>query len=228
MPLTENLQLLSQSIFCSGLDREELRALHDITAIRKVKKGEILFLEGDPAGGFYILLAGKVRVYKSSPEGKEFTIHQINPGQLFAEAAIFRGGEYPANCAALEDSLVAFFPKESFVQLIKESPQISLKIIGSMSSFLREFNRKVEELTLKEVPARIASYLLREAERKGTRHLLLDIPKAELAKHLGTISETLSRNLRKFKELGILQVHGKKITILDPEHLQAVADGEKI
>ena len=224
----DSLQLLSQCIFCAGLDRSELQAIHGITAIKKIKKGEILFFEGDPATGFYILLTGKVRVYKASLEGKEFTIHQIMPGQLFAEAAIFRGEQYPANCAALEDSIVAFFPKEAFIQLIKDSPQISLKIIGSMSGFLREFTRKVEDLTLKEVSARIASFILRDAERKGASHIFLDIPKSELAKRLGTISETLSRNLRKLKELGVIRVDGKKIFILDLEHLQSIADGEKI
>ncbi|SYZ71835.1 Transcriptional regulator, Crp/Fnr family [Candidatus Zixiibacteriota bacterium] len=222
------VDLLKSCFLCSGLDNDELRAVHNIISIKRLSRGESLFLEGDPASGFYILLAGRVRVYKSSPDGKEFTIHQIAPGQLFAEAAVFRGNKFPASCDALENSTVAFLPKEAFTQLIKESPQISLKIIAAQAGFLREFNLKVEELTLKEVPSRIAAYLLRESQKKKNLEITLDISKAELARTLGTISETLSRNLKKLREIGAIKVSGKKITILEPDELQSIADGKKI
>jgi CRP/FNR family transcriptional regulator len=211
-----------------GLDKGELEAISGIAQIKKIKKRQIIFLEGDHAAGFFVLLKGKVRIYKASPEGKEYTIHQITPGQLFAEAAIFKGNLYPANCAALEDSMVAFFPKDAFIQMIKNSPQISLKIIGSLSNFLREFNKKVEELSLKEVSARIASYLLEEADKKKNNEIILDISKAELAHRLGTISETLSRNLRKLKELRVIKVEGQKISIINSLRLISIAEGEKI
>ena len=224
----DNKFYLSQRYLCAGLDKSELEAISNIAQIKKVSKGEIIFFEGDPAAGFYILLTGKVRVYKASPDGKEYTIHQIMPGQLFAEAAIFKGNQYPANCAAIEDSMIAFFPKEAFIRLIQESPQISLKIIGSLSGFLREFNRKVEELSLKEISARIASFILGEAEKIKSNEISLDVSKAELARHLWTISEPLSRNLKKLKELGIISVDGKKIIILDSGRLNSIAEGEKI
>ncbi len=222
------IELLKSCFLCSGLNNDEIGAVHKIISIKKLAKGEILFFEGDPAAGFFILLAGRVRVYKSSPDGKEFTIHQIAPGQMFAEAAVFRGNHFPANCAALVDSIVAFIPKDAFTQLIKDSPQISLKIIASQAGFLREFNLKVEELTLKEVPARIAGYLLHELQKQKRPEIILDISKAELARSLGTISETLSRNLKKLKEIGAIKVSGKKIFILDRDRLQSIADGEKI
>jgi CRP/FNR family transcriptional regulator, dissimilatory nitrate respiration regulator len=222
------LHQLSQCFLCSGLDKSELEAIYKISQVKKLAKGEILFLEGDPAGGFFVLLSGKMRVFKGSSEGKEYTIHQIGPGQLFAEAAIFRGDRFPANCAALQDSTVAFFPKEAFINLIKDSPQISLKIIGSLAGFLREFNRKVEELTLKEVPSRIASFLLEESEKQKSVKIILDIPKAELARRLGAAGETLSRNFRKLKELGVVKVERNRITILDLTRLNSIAEGEKI
>jgi CRP/FNR family transcriptional regulator, dissimilatory nitrate respiration regulator len=222
------LQQLSQCYLCSGLDKEELAAVHAIASIRKINKGAILFMEGDPAAGFYVLLTGRVKVYKSSPEGKEVTIHQISPGQLFAEAAIFRGDQYPANCIAIEDATIAYFPKDLFIRLITNSPQISLKIIGSLSGFLREFNRQVEELTLMEISARLSSFILRESQKSKKDEILLDVPKTELAKRLGTISETFSRNLRKLKELGIIEVDGKRITIIDRARLISIAEGEKI
>lgn len=224
----ETIELLKKSFLCSGLDKSELEAVHKIIAVRQLAKGEILFFEGDPAPGFFILLSGRARVYKSSPDGKEFTIHQIAPGQLFAEAAIFRGDQYPANCSALADAIVAFIPKDAFIRLIQDSPQISLKIIASQAGYLREFTQKVEELTLKDVSARVAGYLLREYRKGRSNEIILDIPKTELARSLGTISETLSRNLKKLKEIGVIRVEGNKISILDTERLNSIAEGEKI
>lgn len=223
----DDLEHLSKCYLCAGLNKDELEAIGQIAIFKTVKKGGFLFLEGDRAIGFYVLFKGRIRIYKASPDGKEYTIHLIQPGQLFAEAAIFQGGRYPANGEAVEDSRVAFFEKNAFLNLLKASPEISLKIIGSLSGFVRDFNRQVEELSLKEVPARVASFLLSQSEEQDSDTIRLDISKSELANRLGTISETLSRNLRKFKESGIIKVDNKKITILDSARLNSIADGEK-
>jgi CRP/FNR family transcriptional regulator len=219
---------LARCYLCSGLKEDELTKIAQIASGRKLHKDEMLFFEGDAAGGFYILLSGRVRVYKASAEGKEYTMHRITPGQLFAEAAIFQGDKFPANAVAAEDSLVAFFPRDDFLKLLSDSPQLSMKIIGSLSGFVREFNRRLEELSLKEVPARIASYLLNLAEENKSHDIILDSSKTELAKRLGTISETVSRNLKKLKELGVIEVDRQNIKILNLEKLSQIADGEKI
>lgn len=210
------------------LDAQEFTALKAITQLRRVDKDTMLFFEGDPATGFFVLLSGRVRIYKSSADGKEYTLHQITPGQMFAEAAIFRGITYPANCMAMEDSEVAFVPKDQFVALITKYPNISLKIIGSLSRWLREFAIKLEDLSLKEVPARLATYLLRQKQKLKSNSLELDITKSELASELGTISETLSRSLKKLKDLDVIAVEGKHISILDVARLEAISAGEKI
>jgi len=217
-----------QCTLCSGLNEQELEAITSLASFCSLSKGEILFLDGDPATGFYILLAGRVRVYKSSPEGKEYTIHSISPGQMFAEVAIFRGNSFPANCVATEDSAVAFLPKEGFTDLLARSPQISLKIIAALAGFVREYNQKVEDLSLREVSARLASYLLDQSARLGTNRFLLEVSKTELATSLGTIIETLSRNFRKLADSGIIDIQGELVTILDVTRLQTVADGKKL
>jgi len=205
-----------------------LAAVSEIAVIRNAGKGEILFIQGDPATGFFILFDGSVRVYKASPEGKEYTLHHIQAGQMFAEAAIFKGKTFPANAVATEASTLAFFPKDRFVKLIQDSPQMSLKMIAALAGFVREFNQQIEDLSLKEVPARLASHLLRKAERIGTARVTLDITKTELARSLGTIGETLSRSLKKMRDLHLVEVNGKNIKILDQARLRSVADGEKI
>ena len=159
-----HIELLQQSALFSELDGEEIRALREIVSYRELERGQILFFEGDPAAGFFVLLSGSMRIYKSSAEGREFTLHRIAPGQMFAEAAIFKGRAYPANCIALEASVVAFFPKTDFVNLVKQTPTIALKIIGGLSAWLREFTIKIENLSLKDVPARLATFLLSQVQ----------------------------------------------------------------
>ena len=211
-----------------GLNEQELSDLSRVAVPRSIRKGEMLFLEGDSASGFFLLLTGQVRIFKSSPDGREYTIHIINPGHIFAEVAAFENSPYPANGAALEDSEIAFFPRDEFFDLIRKSPQISLKIISSLSAFLRDYNRQVENLSLKEVPARIASYLIAEAGKSNSNRVRLRSSKTEWARTLGTISETLSRSLRKMSDEDMIEVDGRDIKILDFDRLQEIADGEKI
>jgi CRP/FNR family transcriptional regulator, dissimilatory nitrate respiration regulator len=224
----ETKDYLKKSRLCKGLDDSELEKVAGIAKLRKLKKGEILFFEGDEATGFFLLLKGRVKVYKSSADGKEQILHQITPGQIFAEVAIFHGNHFPADCASIDNSLVAFFPKQSFLNLIEKSPQISLKIIGSLAAFLREFTIMVENLSLKEVPGRISWYLLQKYNDSDNPVIMLDITKAELAKHLGTLSETLSRGFRKLTDQEIIKVEKQKITILNLDRLTDIAEGEKI
>lgn len=221
----KTVDALSRCHLCAGLAPAEVEAVSRITSLRTVQDGELLFQEGDPARGFYVLLAGRIRIFKSSADGKEHTLHIIRPGQMFAEVAIFHDGMFPAHAVAVEDSTVAFFPKPDFLRLLGESPQISLKIIGSLAAFVREFNRQIEDLSLKDVPSRLAGYFLDECRRTGRTVFRLETTKLELARRLGTISETLSRNLRKFSELGLIEVRQREITVLQPDRLEDIAGG---
>ncbi len=219
--------LLHNAFLFQELDQAEFEALAAIVQFRQVDRDVMLFFEGDPALGFFVLLSGRVRIYKAAADGKEFTLHYIVPGQMFAEAAIFRGKTFPANAVAADDSQVAFIPKDRFIELITHHPAISLKIISSLSRWLREFTMKLEDLSLREVPARLAVYLLRQSQKAGSDIFDLDVTKAELASELATISETLSRSLKKLKDLELIQVDGKRIRILDSAGLEEIASGEK-
>lgn len=221
-------RLLHKCHLCKDLDKSEIETLREIGSIRRLRRGEVLFFEGDSAVGFYILLSGRVRIYKSSPEGREYTLHIIRSGQMFAEAAIFQGDTFPANCAALDESTAIFFPKEQFISLISRSPQMSLKMISALSGFVRDLNQQVENLSLKEVSARLASHLLRMSEASGQDSVILDTSKAELASQLGTISETLSRNLGHLRDRDVIRVSGNRIEIVDRQLLESIARGEKI
>lgn len=217
----------------AGLKEEDLKKIKAVASLKRVGKKQILFSDGEEARGFYVVLSGKVKLFKMSPEGKEQILHVVSAPEAFAEAALFLEGNYPAFAETLTDSQLLFFPKRDFIQLIEQNPRLSINMIASLSHFLRKFACLIEELSLKEVSARIAKYLidlsLKSAkEGRNPREVDLDLNKGQLASKLGTISETLSRSLSKMKAKKIIDVKKNRILILNREGLEAVASGMKL
>jgi CRP/FNR family transcriptional regulator len=216
-------QILKNSPLFASLSDADLDALMAIARIREHPRGELLFSEGEEAEGFFIVLDGKVKVYKLSPDGKERILHIIQPGGTFAEAAIFGDGLYPAYAEPLQLSKLFFLPKDKFLSLLMNNGQISINMIAGLSKFLRQFANQIEDLTFKDVPSRLARYLMELTH--GTRQtVILPISKSQLASNLGTVSETLSRTLRKLSDDDIIKVSGKTFEILDFKRLQELAE----
>ena len=227
------IELLKQCPLFAGLKEEDLKRIKAIASLKRVGKKEILFSDGEEAKGFFVILSGKVKLYKISPDGKEQILHVVSAPDAFAEAALFLEGSYPAFAEALADSQLLFFPKRDFIQLIERNPQLSINMIVSLSHFLRKFASLIEELSLKEVSSRIAKYLIDlslESAKEGRKikEVDLDLSKTQLASKLGTVSETLSRSLAKMKARKIIDVKRNRILILDREGLEALASGLKI
>lgn len=202
---------------------EDLDYLTRVAKARDHDRGEVLFSDGEKALGFYVVGSGKVKIYKLSPEGKERILHIVHPGGTFAEAAIFGNGLYPAYAEPLEKAHLLFFPKNEFLALLHEHSQIAINMIGGLSRFLRQFATQIEELTFKDVPARLARYLLDLAGDEAGQ-VELPISKTQLASNLGTVSETLSRTFRKLSDDAIIEVRGKVIAILDRDRLEDLAE----
>jgi CRP/FNR family transcriptional regulator, dissimilatory nitrate respiration regulator len=219
------VEVIKKNPLFAGLTPEDLAQLEKIVHLRQSKKGELLFCEGDEADGFFIVATGKVKVYKLSPEGKERILHIVHPSNTFAEAAIFGDGRFPAYAEPLEPSTLLFFPKQDFIQLLHSQARIAINMISGLSRFLRQFASQIEELTFKDVPARLARYLIDLAG--DALEFDLPISKSQLASNLGTVSETLSRTFRKLSDEGYLQVEGKRITILDYDLLSDLSDSYK-
>ncbi|HEY5974860.1 MAG TPA: Crp/Fnr family transcriptional regulator [Geobacteraceae bacterium] len=221
-------QILKKSLLFSGLEGEDLAEVAAIAHRRSFNRGESLFAEGDSATGFYLLASGGMKLCKVSPDGREKVLHFVHPGETFAEAAFFGDGRYPAEARAMETGEALFFPRESFMGLLERNPRFSLNLIVSLSLLLRRFARQIEELSFAEVPTRLAAYLLELMDRKSTTYqgktyLDLDMKKGELASRLGTVSETLSRALKKFRDEGVIEVDGSRVVILDLDRLTKVA-----
>lgn len=224
----ENKEILKKSLLFSGLDDEYLAEVAAIAVKRTFVRGESLFTEGEAATGFYLLAAGSLKLCKISPDGKEKVLHFVHPMETFAEAAFFGDGRYPAEARALEKGEAIFFPREAFMGLLERNPRFSLNLIVSLSLLLRKFARQIEELSFAEVPARLAAYLVTLAEKKSTSfqgktYLDLEMKKGELASHLGTVSETLSRTFRKMKEEGIIEVEGSRVIVHAMARLKEMA-----
>lgn len=212
-----------------GLPREQLHELVNICVDQECKKGQTLFSEGAGATGFYVIVSGKVKVYKLSLEGKEQILHIFGKGEFFGEVPVFAGGRYPAHAETLEPSRVLFFPRDAFMDLIRKEPSLATNMLAILAQRLRQFTHLIEDLSLKEVPGRLAAYLLYLSERNRASDTFdLDITKGQLASFLGTIPETLSRILAKMSQQEFIQVDGRRIQILDRSALESLAAGEKL
>ncbi|TRO82695.1 Crp/Fnr family transcriptional regulator [Desulfuromonas acetexigens] len=203
----------------AGVTNDDLDHLLRISKARESTKGELLFSDGEVAAGFFIVGTGKVKVFKLSPDGKERILHIVHPGGTFAEAAIFGSGTYPAYAQPLEASQLIFFPKREFLDLLRSDSQLAINMIAGLSRFLRQFANQIEELTFKDVPARLARYLLDLAGDEA-KQVELPISKSQLASKLGTVSETLSRTFRKLTDDDLIVVRGKVIELLDRDRLE--------
>ena len=211
-----------------GLPLEQREELGKIVITQSFKRGESIFLEGEDAHGFYVVSSGRVKVFKISFEGKEQILHILGPGEPFAEVPVFAGKNFPANAEALEQSTVLYFSREKFFNLINTIPQLAMNMLAVLSVRLHQFTVLIEDLALKEVPGRLAAYLLYLNEKQGNpEEVTLDITKTQLASLLGTIPETLSRMLTRMTSEGIITSQGTSAVGLDNvDMLEKLASGE--
>lgn len=211
-----------------GLSPKQCTALGAIAVRKYYSRGQNFFAEGDDGIGFYIILSGKVKVFKLSPEGKEQIFHILEAPEPFAEAAVFAGEHYPASAQALSETLVLFFPRQKFVELINQEPSLALSMLALLSRRLRKLTMLVESLSLKEVPGRLAAYLLYLYEHNhDSATIELDISKNQMAGLLGTIPETLSRILKRMNDENLIKVTTRSIAILDKKGLADLSQGAR-
>ncbi|MDP4725700.1 MAG: Crp/Fnr family transcriptional regulator [Desulfobacterales bacterium] len=219
------LNIISTIPLFNGLPEDQVVAIKKIAVEKKINKGEIIFSEGDEGNGFFVIAEGRVKVFKVSTEGKEQILHIFGPGQPFGEVPVFAGQKFPANAQAIDKTRVLFFARALIVNLISANPSLALNMLAVMSKKLRQFAVQIENLSLKEMPARLASYLIFLADEQNKDDLVtLKISKGQLASTLGTIPETLSRAFAKLSGQNLIKVDGKRITLLDRRGLEDLAE----
>jgi len=220
----EILPIISNTPLFSGLPADQLGNIAQIALDRHFKKGEIIFSEGDEGEGFFIVTEGKVKIFKVSSDGKEQILHIFGPGEPFGEVPVFSGQAFPANAEAIAESRLLFFPRAAFVELVTANPSLALNMLAVLSMRLRQFTVQIESLSLKEVPNRLAAYLIYLADEQGKQDAVrLNISKGQLASILGTIPETLSRTFAKMAGRNMIEVHGRDIRLISREELEELA-----
>ncbi|HUT84604.1 MAG TPA: Crp/Fnr family transcriptional regulator [Thermodesulfobacteriota bacterium] len=224
----EIIKHIAETPLFNGLPRAQIEKLVSIVVDKTLKRGQTIFSEGDEASGLYVTLSGRVKVFKLSPDGKEQILHIIGPGEPFGEVPMFAGEYFPANAETIEETRILFFPRASFMELIRREPSLAMNMLSILSMRLRQFSSLIEDLSLKEVSGRLAAYLLYLSDRDHSSDKLeLDIAKVQLASLLGTIPETLSRILGRMDSQGLIKVKGRRIRLLDRKALEDLAAGGK-
>jgi len=222
--MEEILHIISKSQLFGGLADEHLKEIRNISIEKRVKKGEIVFFDGEEGNGFYLVIEGVVRVYKMSLEGKEQVLHIVKAGETIGAVPVFSGKSFPASAQAMTESRLLFFPREKFIRLITGNPSLTMNILAVLSTRLRDFTMQIENLSLKELPGRLAAYLLHQSQVQGGGDLItLDVSKSQISNILGTRPESLSRALGMIRERKLIDVDGPNIRVLDRDGLEELA-----
>ena len=231
--LNKLAQTLARVPIFSGLTESELEFLAKRTVSRRYSAGELVFGEGEPCAGLYVVESGHVRIFKSSSGGREQVLSIDGPGSSIAELPVFDGGAYPASAIAIEDATLLFVHKQDFHALCLAHPQVGLKVLRVVGARLRRLVGIIEELSFTTVRHRLASYLFRLAQRSDKRTaegtvVSLPVNNQELAAQIGTVRELVSRNLSRFQAEGLLKIDGREVTLCNlkalEEEIQKAAD----
>jgi CRP/FNR family transcriptional regulator len=195
--------VLKSQLF-GGLPEEHTAEIEKIAVNKYFNKGEIIFYDGDEGVGFYLIVEGSVNVYKLSPEGKEQILHIVQAGDTIGAVPVFSGKSFPANARAISKSHLLFFDRKKFIKLIKN------------------------KLSLKEIPGRLAAYLLYLSQEQGNKNLIkLNISKVQLANLLGTGPESLSRALGNMKSKKLIEEKGANIRLINRGLLEKLSENGK-
>lgn len=226
MPSTPHaLEILRRVPIFNGLTETELQFLAERAVPRNYSKGELLFAEGDPCTGLFVIESGHVRIFKSSPSGREQVLAVEGPGSSVAELPLFDGGTYPASTAAVGDARIHFISKQDFHSLCLVHPQVPLKVLKVVGGRLRKLVGIIEELSFTTVRSRLISVLVRlaKAGKKTPAGIEIQLPPSnqELASEIGTVRELVSRNLSRLQAEDLIRMDAKTVIIPDLRRLQA-------
>ena len=222
-------QVLAKAPLLADLSPNELQMLAARTVRKLFVSGELLFSEGEPCNGLHIIARGKVRIFKTSVNGREQVLAVNGPGDTVAELPVFDGGSYPASASAAEDAEIAFISRRDFHAYCLEHPEVALKVLAQVGSRLRRLVGIIEELSFTTIRQRLIAALVKLAQSEGkqtARGIEFQLPAThqELAIQLGTVRELISRNLMRLQAEGLLDVDARHIVVRDLKGLTALLE----
>lgn len=219
-------EILTRIPLFAGLTASEVGALAERTLEQRFAPGEILLHEGEPCHGFFVLGQGTVKIYKTSPGGREITLAVESAPSSVAEVPLFDGGPYPATVSAIDEVIAYLISKQDFRKFCLQHPAVALKVLAVVGRRLRTLVGVVEAVSFGSVRQRLARMLLDFGEQEGRNPFSLPATHQELASHLGTVREVVSRNLSRFQAEGLLRIQKKEVWILDAAGLEREAETE--
>ena len=216
---TMHTSIFDQVVFCAGLPRAIIYALENIAISIERPLGTLLQLEGDPADSMYIIVTGRVKIYRMSVAGREQILQIAGPGAHFNTVALFDGGTCPANVEALTNVHLLRLPSTRLLPLLEEHPALALALLRTVCASLRSMVNLVDKLALHTVQGRLAALLIEIAEAQERGEDIGATTQAQMAARLGTVREMVARTLKNFEGLGLISIERGAITILDREGL---------
>jgi CRP/FNR family transcriptional regulator len=228
---TDLASVLEKTALLSNLSHEELQILAARTVRKLFSTGELLFSEGEPCNGLHIIAKGKIRIFKTSVNGREQVLAVNVPGESVAELPVFDGGPFPASAVAIEDTEIAFISRRDFHAYCVEHPEVALKVLSVVGARLRRLVGIIEELSFTTIRQRLIATLVKLAQTEGKKtdrgiEFLLPATHQELANQLGTVRELISRNLMRLQAEGLLDVDARQIVVRDLKGLSTLLESQ--
>jgi len=220
--------VLGAATLFSALAPAARRLLAGTAELRTATAGAWIFHQDAPAEGFLVIAEGRVRVLRMGADGREQVLQTFGRGDICAEVPVFQGGTYPASGCAETDIRYLYIPADAFRAAARRHPDMLLGMLAALSQRLRTFVTLIDDLSLKDVPARAAKFILDAAIHQGVRTFRLPTTKTAMAARIGTVPETLSRVLGRMRRDKLIAVDGRAITILDRDGLLKLSAGMEV
>ena len=230
MKLSENCEistLLRQTALFGNLESETLKSFLAAASIRKITHGEVVFVQGDPANDFYLVLDGWIKLYRLTPAGEEAIVAVFTRGQTFAEAAVFTRREFPVSAEAVSDGQLLRIPADALLKQLRQDAEVSLSMLASTSMHLHSLVEQIEQLKAHTGAQRVAEFLVSLcATDNGACTVGLPYDKALIAGRLGMKPESLSRAFARLRDLGVSVVQDS-VEIPNVARLREYAERER-
>jgi len=224
--MTAKAQVLAEIPLFASLTESEVQALAQRAVEKRFDTGEMLFWEGEPCAGIFLIAQGSVKIFKTSPSGREMMLALETAPSTVAELPLFDGGPYPASVRAVDRVVSYFINKADFQSVCREWPDVALKVLAVVGRRLRHLVMMVESMTFGSVTQRLARMLLDSSRQAGANSFVLPLTHQEMASRLGTVREVVSRNLARFRAEGLIKIEGHQVDILDRGGLEREAEAQ--
>jgi CRP/FNR family transcriptional regulator, dissimilatory nitrate respiration regulator len=225
--MTELASRLQALRLFHDLDQKSIRALADRARVRQFKPGDMILREQEKKRGLFVILKGRIKVFRVLGNGREQTIYVFESGEPFCLCAMFAGQHQPASASALEQCEILEISEQDFQRIARDEPSLLLAMLSTLSRRLKEAMDIIESLSSREIPPRVATYLLKTSStaHDGAQVVNLSMTHRELAKVVGATPEALSRAFRKMSANSLVRLSGREVFILDSSGLERLAWG---